>query len=430
MNYDDALAFLDAHLNREAVAGRLEGLTVEPMVGLLGVLGDPHRAYPIIHITGTNGKGSVARMVTALLAEHGLTVGTYTSPHLVRVNERIARNGEPISDEELGAVIGELADAGPLAGVEPSYFELLTAAAFAWFAEVAVDVAVVEVGLLGRYDATNVADADVAVITNIGLDHTDGVGDWRAAVAWEKAGIVKPGSFLVLGEADPALRPIFVEAAGDRLWTVGEEFGVTAEAAALGGRVVDLFTPSGVIDDVFIPLHGQHQASNAALALAAVEAFFARPIDPEVARGGFAKSAVPGRFEVLRRNPLVIIDGAHNPPGAAAAAATLDDEFHVDGRRILVLGLLEGRDPVAMLEAFDVRGADLVVACTPDSPRAISASTLAGYVQAFGVRAEVAPAVDDALALALANAEATDVVLVAGSLYVVGAARAALVRGS
>jgi len=428
VNYDDALAFLDDHINREAVAGRLTGLTVEPMHALLGVLGDPHRAYPVVHITGTNGKGSVARMVTALLAEHGLTVGTYTSPHLIRVNERIARNGEPISDDEFGTVMGELVDAGPLAGVEPSYFELLTAAAFAWFAEVAVDVAVVEVGLLGRYDATNVVDADVAVITNIGLDHTDGEGDWRAAVAGEKAGIVKPGSFLVLGEADPALRPVFVEAAGDRLWVLGEDFGVTEDASALGGRVLELFTPGGTVGDVFVPMHGRHQSTNAALALAAVEAFFGRAVDAEVARGGFAKSSVPGRFEVLRRSPLVIIDGAHNPPGAAAAAATLDDEFHVDGRRILVLGLLEGRDAVAMLEAFDVRRADLVVTCTPDSPRAVPARELAGVVQAFGVRVEVAPDVDDAVALALANAGDKDAVLITGSLYVVGAARAALLK--
>ena len=421
MDYDEALAELGRRTNREAHAGRLEGLTVEPMARLMDVLGDPHRAYPVIHITGTNGKGSVARMITAVLAEHGLTVGTYTSPHLRRVNERISRNGEPIDDDAFAAMVTEIVELSPLAGVEPSYFELLTAGALSWFADGPVDVAVIEVGLLGRYDATNVVDGHVAVITSIGLDHTDGTGDWRAAVAWEKAGIVGEGTFLVLGETDPELRPVFVDAAGDDLWVRDDDFGVTADSVALGGHLVDLYTPGSQIDDVVVPLHGAHQADNAAIALAAVEAFFARPADADVVRAGFAKVLAPGRFEVLRRSPLVIVDGAHNAPGAAAAAATLADEFAVDGRRILVLGMLAGpgRDVDALLEAFDVAGADAVVACAPDSPRAVPPEDIAAGARRLGTQAEVAESVAAAVATALLAAEDDDVVLVTGSLHTV-----------
>ena len=434
MDYDEALAYLDAHLNREVVpggtggvvAGEVEGLTLGPVEALLGVLGDPQAAYPVIHVTGTNGKGSVARMISAVLGELGLSVGTYLSPHLERVNERLCRNLEPIADDELGAVLGEVAAAEAVAGVAPSYFELLTAAALAWFAEVAVDVAVVEVGLLGRFDATNVVDADVAVITNVGLDHTDGEGDWRRRVAWEKAGIVTPRSHLVLGEADPELRDVFTEAAGERLWVLGEGFGVAGSTEAVGGRLIDVFTPAGLLEEVLVPLHGRHQATNAAIALAAVEAFFARPTDPDVARAALAGVEVPGRFEVVGHHPLVVLDGAHNPPGAEAAAATLDAEFVVDGRRILVVGLLDGRSPRQMLEALAADRADLVIACRPDSPRAIDPAEVVAAAAELGTAGQVVPDVAEAVTAALVNATEADLVLVTGSLYVVGAARAAL----
>jgi dihydrofolate synthase/folylpolyglutamate synthase len=282
MDLADALAYLDRHLNREARAGRIEGLSLDTMSRLVHVLGDPHRAFPVIHVTGTNGKGSVARVATALLVESGLSVGTYTSPHLEAVNERIAWNGEPVDDEQLAAAIAEVAAVEPLVGAEPSWFELVTAAAFAFFAHVAVDVAVVEVGLLGRYDATNVVDADVAVITNVGLDHTDGEGDWRAAVAGEKAGIVKPGSFLVLGEADEELRSIFLAERPRQTWVREVDFRVDADLPAVGGRLLDLHTPLGAHREVFLPLHGSHQADNASIAVAAVEAFFGRALDDRV----------------------------------------------------------------------------------------------------------------------------------------------------
>src|SRR3954454_1099489 len=213
MSYADALAYLDAHASYEKT-GRIEHPTLERMKTLVEAMGDPQFAYPVIHITGTNGKGSTAQMITRLLMAHGLTVGTYTSPHLERVNERMTYNSEPIGDDDFAEQVGAVADLEMLAGVRPTYFEAVTAASFRWFSDLAVDVAVVEVGLLGRWDATNVVDAQVAVITNVGLDHTEFAGPTKADVASEKAGIIKPGSAVVLGETDPALVDIFLVEGG------------------------------------------------------------------------------------------------------------------------------------------------------------------------------------------------------------------------
>ena len=423
MNLPDALDYLDRHQNLEASAGKIEGLSLDHMQALVGVLGDPHRAFPVIHITGTNGKGSVARMITALLVESGLSVGTYTSPHLESLNERIAWNGEPIDDDALAEAITDVATIEPLSGVTPSWFELVTAAALAYFALVAVDVAVIEVGLLGRFDATNVVDADVAVITNIGFDHTDGVGDWRAAIAHEKAGIVKPGSFLVLGETDESLRSIFLAQQPRQTWERDVDFGVDQDLPAVGGRLVDLHTPLGGQDQVFVPAHGAHQADNAAIAVAAVEAFFSRALEPEIVEQALAGLTVPGRLEVLGHGPLVVVDGAHNPAGAQAATDTIATDFEVLGRRTLVVGLLGGRDPAAMLEALDATGFDLVVTCTAPSPRAVPSAELARTAAELGATVEDGGTVVDALDRALAMSGDEDLVFVAGSLYVVGEAR-------
>jgi dihydrofolate synthase/folylpolyglutamate synthase len=426
VDYPEALRFLDTHINHEATAGLIHGLSLDAMRSLVGVLGDPHTAYPTIHLTGTNGKGSTARMISALLVEHNLSVGSYTSPHLQKVNERLAWNGEPIGDDAFAALVTEMARLGPLSGIEPSYFELLTAAAFTWFAEIAVDVAVVEVGLLGRYDATNVVDADVAVVTNVGRDHTDGLGDWRRRIADEKAGIVKPDSLLVLGETAPDLVPTFLAEGPREAWRRGEEFDVVDDLPAVGGRLVTVRTPHGELSELFLPLHGRHQADNLAAAVAAVEGFFGRALDADVARQALAGLTMPGRFEVARRSPLVLLDGAHNPQGALAAADTLATEFDVPGRRVLVVGLLQGRDPLEMLESFDARRADLLIACTPDSPRALPAEELAAVARRLPVLTEVVADPAAGVARALAVSTDDDVVLVAGSLYLVGAARTAL----
>ena len=436
MDLPAALAWLDTHVNHEATgggpprAGSVGGLSLDRMRRLTAVLGEPQTTYPVIHVTGTNGKGSTARIATALLAETGLSVGTYSSPNLRRLNERIARNGEPIADVELAEVLTDLAGLVPVSGVEPSWFELVTAAAFRWFSDVGVDVAVVEVGMLGRYDATNVADGQVAVITNVGPDHTDFVGDWRRAIAEEKAGIIKAGATVVVGETDEDLVRVFVDEAArvdaGEVWVRGHEWACEENLLAVGGRLLDLRTQGGTVEEVFLPLHGAHQGDNAACALAAVEAFFGAPLHVDVVRDAFATVTNPGRFEVAQREPLVVLDGAHNAAGAAVAAETLADDFDVTGGRILVVGLLAPRDPRAILEALDAATADLVVACTPPSPRGIPASEVASAAASLGVAAEVIPDVGRAVQRAVERAGTDDAVLITGSLYVVGAAREAL----
>jgi dihydrofolate synthase/folylpolyglutamate synthase len=410
------------------VAGKVEGLKLDNMHELCSVLGDPQHAQPAIHVTGTNGKGSVARLATRLLGAHDLPIGTYLSPHLERVNERISRNGEPISDDALAAVLTDLAGLEPLLTHRPSYFELLTAAAFRWFADEAVAAAVVEVGLLGRWDATNVVDGLVAVLTNVGHDHTDGTGDWRRHIAEEKAGIVKPGATFVVGETSPELLPIFEATGARELWRRGRDFECVENRLAVGGRLLSLRTPGGAYDDVFLALHGEHQGDNAVVALTAAEAFFDRPLDDDLVREAFASVENPGRFEVLRHDPLVVLDGAHNPDGARAAAATLAEGFTITGVRRLVVGTLDGRDPVELLEILGAADAAEVICCTPDSPRALDAKVLADHVRALGGSPRVVPAVGDALAVALEVSTDEDAVLVTGSLYTVGAARAAARR--
>jgi dihydrofolate synthase/folylpolyglutamate synthase len=434
LDFDDAQAYLNAHIDLEKTtaisAGHAAGLSLDRMRQVVDVMGAPQRDYPVIHITGTNGKGSTARMITALLAAHQLSAGTYASPHLEHVTERMSRNLEPIGPDELGRVVGELAslEEQRFFAERPSYFELLTAAAFSWFSQVAVDVAVVEVGLLGRYDATNVADGQVAVVSNVGRDHTDGTGDWRRRIAEEKAGIVKPGCHLVLGEPDKDLRPLFEAEGPGEVWVRDDDFGVVTDRLALGGHVIDLRTPFGEHDEVFVPVHGAHQADNAALAVAAVEAFFGRALHPDVVAEAFAGLRLPGRFEVLHRAPLLVLDGAHNPDGARAAATTLADEFDVAGTRRWVLGVLAGRDLDDMVDAFGVRPGDQVIATTPPSPRGVPAAALAAAVVGRGVAVEAIDDVARAVATAWRDAEAAgegDLVIVTGSLYTVGAARTA-----
>jgi len=423
MNFDDALAYLDAHINLEVRPGRYEGLSLEAMGDIVQLLGDPQTAYPVIHLTGTNGKGSTARLVTQLLMAHGLKVGTYTSPHLERYNERIRLDDDEIDDEVFAAAVEQVARLEPMLRHRPSHFECLTAAALWLFADEAVDVAVIEVGVLGRYDATNVVTADVAVITNIGRDHTDFQGDWRRGIASEKAGIIKPSSVLVLGETDPALRDVFLDEGPASALVIGEDFELLANRLAVGGRLIDVRTPHQVLRDVFVPLHGAHQGHNAALALTATSAFFGRALDEDVVAEALGRATVAGRFEIVRRSPLVILDGAHNPDGAEAAAAVLAEDFAVEGRRILVCGMLEARDPVTMLQALGADGFDMVITCTPTSPRALPADELALAAAGLGIACRVASTIEQGVRWALEAAGPSDLVLVTGSLYLVGAVR-------
>lgn len=423
MSYADALAFLDDHSNYD-VSGRIASPTLGRMQALVHALGDPHLAHPVVHVTGTNGKGSTTQMISRLLMAQGLSVGTYTSPHLERLNERISRNGEPISDDEFAEQVAAVADIEVLTGVRPSYFEAVTLAAFRWFADVAVDVAVIEVGLLGRWDATNVVDSKVAVLTNIGIDHTEYAGPTKAHIAAEKSGIVKPGSAVVIGETDPALAQIFIDAGGASHFLRGEHFDVVENQLALGGRLVDLRTPTMLYPDVFVPLHGRHQGDNAAVALTAVEEFFGGPLSGEVVADGFAQVAMPGRFEVLGRQPLVIVDGAHNPAGADTCASVFFDDFDPAGRRVMVVGCLQGRDPAEMLSALRADEFDVVYTCTAPSARGLAAGELTAAARTLGCDdVRQMATVEAAIDASLDGAAAEDAILVTGSLYIVGAAR-------
>ncbi len=405
---------------------------LERMRRLMDVLGHPEAAGPAIHVTGTNGKTSTARCLTALLAAKGLRVGTYTSPHLERINERIAADGEPISDADLAEVLTDLAGIEPLlgAGTRLTWFEILTAAALRWFADRPVDVAVFEVGLGGRWDATNVVDAGVAVVTNVGLDHVEFLGPTRADVAGEKAGIVKPGATLVLGEPDPALRPIFEREGPEALWSVGHEYGCGQNDLAVGGRALDLYTPGAAYEEVWLDLHGSYQGDNFAAALAAAEAFFGAPLEDRLVREAAATVRSPGRMEIVGHDPLVLLDGAKNLEGAHRAAAAVLEEFGAVRSQVMVVGMLQGKDPEEMLRALGAGRSRLVVACPPPSPRAQPATSVAAAAARLGVEAVATDSVPDALAVAFDRAGLDDLILVTGSLYVVGAARAALAVGS
>lgn len=423
MDYAAALEYVAQHTSYETT-GHLTSPSTDKIERLLAAMGDPHLACPVIHITGTNGKGSCAQMITRLLVAQGLTVGTYTSPHLERINERVAVNGEPIGDEDFAAAVAAIADLEVLVGVRPTFFEITTAVAFRHFADVAVDVAVIEVGLLGRWDATNVVQPVVAVVTNVGLDHTDLAGPTRLDIAREKAGIVKPGSVLVLGETEPELAEVFRAEGPVATFERGADFDCVGNELALGGRMLDLRTPSSLYSQVFLPLYGRHQGDNAAVALCAVEAFFGAPLSEEVVVEGFAEVRWPGRFEVLGHQPLVIVDGAHNPAGADMCAQVFLDDFDPAGRRILVVGCLREKDPEEMLGAFRADEFDLVYCTTAPTPRGLPAEEVAAAARAIGCDdVLVVPDLERACASAIREAVGDDAVLITGSLYIIGAAR-------
>ena len=428
MQYGEALNYLDEHASYEKT-GRVESPSLDNIKTFMDLMGQPHLSYPVIHITGTNGKGSTTQIITQLLIAHGLQVGTYTSPHLETLTERISRNNEPISEQDFADCVAAIADIEVIGGVRPSYFEVMTAAAFRYFADTAVDVAVIEVGMLGRWDATNVVNSSVAVITNIALDHTEFAGPRLEDIAFEKVGISKPGSVLVVGDTNEELREIWHAAESAALLLRGNDFEISENELAVGGRMIDVRTERAVYKDLPLPLHGQHQGENASIALTAVEEFFGNVLDIEVVREGFAAVRMPGRFEVLGRAPLVVIDGAHNPAGADVCAQVFFDDFSPEGKRILVVGALKGRDPQMLLSALRADEFDAVICCTAPSPRGLGANDLASAAKQMGCeQVVVCETVEAACDKALNIAREEDAVLVAGSLYVVGSARAYLRR--
>jgi dihydrofolate synthase/folylpolyglutamate synthase len=407
---------------------------------LVELLGEPHRGYPVVHLTGTNGKTSTARMVDALLTEIGLRTGRYTSPHLQLATERISIDRRPITPERYVEVYRDVLPFVELVDAkhgELSKFEVLTAMAFAAFADAPVEAGIVEVGLGGRWDATNVADGTVAVITPIGLDHAEYLGDDVLGIAREKAGIIKPGAVAVLAAQDTAVAQVLLERCVEvdaQVARAGSEFAVAEREVAVGGQRIALRGLGGVVDDIFLPLHGEHQAENAALALAAAEALIGagprQPIDPEAIRAAFASVLSPGRLERLAAGvgvPTVLADAAHNPHGAHALAIALTSEFRFN-RLVGVLGVLQGKDARGILAELEPVLAEVVVTTT-SSPRAMDPDELGALAaEVFGservsVEPRLGEAVEQAGELAEEGGESGVGVVITGSVVTAGEAR-------
>lgn len=432
MGYEEARAYLDA-LGVDAMKSmRPSTARIEAMCAALD---HPERAAPAIHITGTNGKTSTARIAASLLAATGLTVGTYTSPHLQTISERIALNGEPIADDELGEAFDHLQPYLRMVeaelGERLTYFEILTAMFYLWAAEKPVDAMVVEVGLGGRYDATNVVPSEVAVITNVGLDHTGLLGVERETIADEKSGIIKQGAVAVTAERNPAVLEVIAAEAdksGAELVLIDRDFAVTENRIAVGGRYLGIHTSRNDYEGLFLPLYGSHQGTNAAVALEATARFLSKPLEIDVVGDGFAKTVVPGRFETLRLQGddaiPVVLDVAHNPDGMAALVNSLVEAF-VFERAVCVVGILADKDYKGMLSEL-ARVPCTLVATRPGNVRAIEVAQLQATAEELGLDCigieDVAEAVDHALSVA----QGGELVCITGSHYVAGEARSHL----
>jgi dihydrofolate synthase / folylpolyglutamate synthase len=440
------LARVRAELRERWPESRLDP-TLDRIRMLVDLLGDPQRSYPVIHVAGTNGKTTTTRIIDALLRGFGLRVGRFTSPDLASVTERISLDGEPVSDRLFVATYQDIRPYLELVDKDQphalSYFEVLTAMGFAAFADAPVDVAVVEVGLGGSWDSTNVADGRIAVITPIGLDHMAYLGDTLGQIAAEKAGIIKPGSIAVLAGQENEAAEVLVRRAievGATVAREGAEFGVVDRAIAVGGQVLTLQGLAGTYDELFLPLHGAHQAQNAVVALAAVEAFIGVGADTgimniDVVREAMLGVSSPGRLEVVRGAPTVIVDAAHNPHGMTATVAALEESFSF--RRLVgVVAVLADKDATGMLSLLEPV-LDEIVVTENSSPRGLPADDLAALaVQVFGPdRVVVEPRLDDAIEAAVQLAEEGEEqiggsgVLVTGSVVTAGEARTLLGAG-
>lgn len=432
MSYTEAVAHLDALGIDVMKSMRPSTARIE---GLCEALDHPERTAPAIHVTGTNGKTSTARIATAVLSELGLKVGTYTSPHLQSIRERMAMNGEPIPEEDFGATFAHMRPYLELVerdvGERLTYFEVLTAMFFLWAAEAPVDAMVVEVGLGGRWDATNVVPSEVSIITNVGLDHTGLLGTDRETIAKEKSGIIKPGGVVVTAERTPSVIEVISGEAGRvgaEVAMLERDFVVTDNRIAVGGRYLSITAGERSYEGLFLPLHGKHQGVNAATALEATLRFVNKPLAHEVVLEGFARSFVPGRLETLRLEGddaiPVVIDVAHNPDGMAALVGSLAEAF-VFERVLFVVGILGDKDYEGMLSEIARVPASLVVT-EPRSVRSVAASSLTAAAAALGLECVAVDDVVGAVNHALSAARAGDLVCITGSHYVAGEARSHL----
>jgi len=411
--------------------------TLDRIAALVDILGSPQLTYPTIHIGGTNGKTTTSRMIDSLLFEMGLRTGRFTSPHLESYLERIAINGQPIDAKALIFSFNDISAYLDLMDAKfehpISFFEAITALAFAAFAEHPIDVGVIEVGMGGLWDATNVVDADVSVIMPIGLDHTEYLGETLTEIAQTKAGIIKEGGFVVLAQQEPECAVELIKRAalvGAEIAREGVEYSVISRTVAVGGQLLTIQGTKEIYTDIYIPLHGKHQASNAAAALVAVEIFFGdQDLDVEAVRAGFAQVTSPGRCEIIHRDPTIILDAAHNPHGAAAIADTIQSEFTFDE----VIGIF------APMGDKDVRGIlleleqvmDSVIVSANSSPRAMKIDALEMMaIEIFGAdrvftSQSIAEAIDKAVRDSIRPlSEDTIGVLITGSVVSVGEARA------
>ncbi len=435
MGWREATEHLDA-LGIDAMKSMAPSM--HRIAALCEALDHPERAAQALHISGTNGKSSAARIATGLLSAAGLSVGTYTSPHLESVRERIAFNGEALSEEDFGDAFDHVLPYVELVSdrlkERITYFELLTGMFFLWAAESAVDAVVVEVGLGGTWDATNVVTPAVTAITNVGLDHTSLLGTDTPTIAREKAGIIKRNAPVVTGERAPAVLAVIEERAQEEqteVLTLGRDFDVVDNRVSVGGRVLSLRTTSTLYDELYLPLHGTHQGTNAAVALQAVTSFLpARELGHELVSDGFAQTTAPGRLETIPTGveaaATVVLDVAHNPSGMSALVSSLVGAFTFQ-RVVFVVGVLADKDYNGMLGEM-TRVLCSVVATQARSARSVPAADLQDACERFGLPCMVVDDVGEAVAAARTEAEPDDLVCITGSHYVVGEARSFLLH--
>jgi dihydrofolate synthase / folylpolyglutamate synthase len=433
------MARVEAELSARWPETKIEP-SLDRIAELVYLLGQPQQSFQVIHIAGTNGKTSTVRMIDALLRGLGLRTGRFTSPHLDSVRERIAIDGSPLSERRFVATYDEIAPYVALVdqrnpNTPMSYFEVLAGMAYAAFADAPVDVAVVETGMGGTWDATNVADGRVAVVMPINLDHQQYLGESIEEIAAEKAGIIKPGSTAIFAIQPPEAATVLLTRAATVAATVareGLEFGVRHRDVAVGGQLLTIQGLAGRYEDVFLPLHGEHQAQNAACALAAVEAFLgaeSEPLDVDLVRSAFAGTSSPGRLEVVRRSPTILVDAAHNPHGAQALATALEESFAFT-TLIGVVAVLSDKDAYGLLETLEPVLSHVVVTVN-SSPRALPVVELAQLAEeVFGTeRVSVAARMDDAIDMAVRLADEADLygggtgVVATGSVVTVADAR-------
>jgi dihydrofolate synthase / folylpolyglutamate synthase len=426
VRFDEALAELDGRQPESMPQPDLSRITA-----VAELLDDPQLTYPTIHITGTNGKTTTARLAARLACAHGLSTGLFTSPHLESITERLELCGEPIGKREFAEEYGHLLpflqtvderSAGP----NVTYFEALTALAYLWFADKPVDLGVFEVGMGGAWDATNLVAGDIAVLCPISLDHRE-LGDTVEKVATEKAGIIKPGKIAVVREQAPEALKVIEERCREYEVTLhleGREFDLTSRTQGVGGQVLGIRTPRATYEELLLRIHGAHAGLNAAAAIVAVEAFLDRPLDDGATREALALAAMPGRLEVMARHPLVVLDGAHNPAAAVALAGSLRETFVWERLHLVVAGFTS--HDLGTVVATLATITDLAYAASNSSGRSRPASEIAGFLVEHDVPTEVFPSVADAIVAARAAAGEADLILVTGSLYTVADARRAL----